>query len=382
MAFFYFCSSKRDTLARSTLTSTHTFFGRVMRPSDSKKNNKIYPMTNEILITQHMWEEYHRIKPRLRNQALAALIDYLMTGKKPLLTRNTETPFERLLLAYKQKLHTPSTAVHPSVTHPSLICHSSQEEEKKKKASSPCTPICKEEEKEEETLILPTSELASRDTAETDNSPRLKTPHTGSAANSAMPASEGLTNPAVSASVSMTGSVASSTGSAASSAMLASEGLTNPSISASVSATGSTTSDIGSAANSATPASENATNPAATSTENRKSSTASSTRNRTAHCHTKGRFHPPTLDEISLYVSSKGYTFDPEMFFNHYESNGWQVGRTPMKNWHSACVTWQKHQKNYGNRNPSAACQRREADLRANRETALDAIRQIVGSPY
>ena len=306
-------------------------------------------MTNEILITQHMWEEYHRIKPRLRNQALAALIDYLMTGKKPLLTRNTETPFERLLLAYKQKLHTPSTAVHPSVTHPSLICHSSQEEEKKKKASSPCTPICKEEEKEEETLILPTSELASRDTAETDNSPRLKTPHTGSAANSAMPALEGLTS---------------------------------PSVSASVSATGSTASDIGSAANSATPVSKSATNPAATSTENRKCSTASGTRNRTAHGHAKGRFHPPTLDEISLYVSSKGYTFDPEMFFNHYESNGWQVGRTPMKNWHSACVTWQKHQKNYGNRNPSAACQRREADLRASRETALDAIRQIVGSPY
>ena len=372
-------------------------------------------MTNEILITQHMWEEYHRIKPRLRNQALAALIDYLMTGKKPLLTRNTETPFERLLLAYKQKLHTPSATVHPSVTHPSLICHSSQEEDKKKKASSPCTPICKEEEKEEETLILPMSELASRDTAETDNSPRLKTPHTGSATNSAMPASEGLTNPAVSASVSMTSSVACSTGSATNSATPASEGLTNPSISASVSATGSAASDIGSAADSImptlerltssaasgtvistnptasvsgsttkqiTPTSEDLTNPAATSTENRKSSTASGTRNRTAHGHAKGRFHPPTLDEISLYVSSKGYTFDPEMFFNHYESNGWQVGRTPMKNWHSACVTWQKHQKNYGNRNPSAACQRHEADLRANRETALDAIRQIVGSPY
>ena len=295
-------------------------------------------MTNEILITQHMWEEYHRIKPRLRNQALAALIDYLMTGKKPLLTRNTETPFERLLLAYKQKLHTPSTAVHPTVTHPSLICHSAQEEEKKKKASSPCTPICKEEEKEEETLILPTSELASRDTAETDNSPRLKTPDTGSAANSAMPALEGLTS-------------------------LATIGLE-------------------SAARQVAPASNDLTSSAASSTENRKSSTASSTRNRTAHGHAKGRFHPPTLDEISLYVSSKGYTFDPEMFFNHYESNGWQVGRTPMKNWHSACVTWQKHQKNYGNRNPSAACQRREADLRANRETALNAIRQIVGSPY
>ena len=124
-------------------------------------------MTSEVIITRPVWEEYRRIKPRLRNQALAALIDYLMTGEKPALTRNTETPFERLLLAYQQKLHIGNDCVHPSVTHPSLICHSSQEEEKQKKASSPCTPILKEEEKEEEKLILPTSELAARDTAET-----------------------------------------------------------------------------------------------------------------------------------------------------------------------------------------------------------------------
>ena len=124
-------------------------------------------MTSEVIITRPVWEEYRRIKPRLRNQALAALIDYLMTGEKPALTRNTETPFERLLLAYQQKLHIGNNCVHSSVTHPSLICHSSQEEEKQKKASSPCTPILKEEEKEEEKLILPTSELAARDTAET-----------------------------------------------------------------------------------------------------------------------------------------------------------------------------------------------------------------------
>ena len=91
-------------------------------------------MTSEVIITRPVWEEYRRIKPRLRNQALAALIDYLMTGEKPALTRNTETPFERLLLAYQQKLHIGNNSVHPSVTHPSLICHSSQEEEKQKKA--------------------------------------------------------------------------------------------------------------------------------------------------------------------------------------------------------------------------------------------------------
>ena len=74
-------------------------------------------MTSEVIITRPVWEEYRRIKPRLRNQALAALIEYLMTGEKPALTRNTETPFERLLLAYQQKLHIGNNSVHPSVTH-------------------------------------------------------------------------------------------------------------------------------------------------------------------------------------------------------------------------------------------------------------------------
>ena len=120
-------------------------------------------MTSEVIITRPVWEEYRRIKPRLRNQALAALIDYLMTGEKPAFSRNINTPFNQLLVTYKESTET----LHSSRTHPSLICHSSQEEEKQKKASSPCTPILKEEEKEEERLILPTSELAARDTAET-----------------------------------------------------------------------------------------------------------------------------------------------------------------------------------------------------------------------
>ena len=257
-------------------------------------------MTSEVIITRPVWEEYRRIKPRLRNQALAALIDYLMTGEKPALTRNTETPFERLLLAYQQKLHIGNDCVHPSVTHPSLICHSSQEEEKQKKASSPCTPILKEEEKEEERLILPTSELAARDTAET--------------------AIEVVEEP-----VRIVGQVR----------------------------------QVGQVRD----------------PNKRQPSTP-------PHGGGGGGFHPPTLDEVCRHVAAKGYSFDPVAFFSHYESNGWLVGRTKMKNWHSACITWERNQKTYGNYRQSTSATRRDADLQAGRETALDAIRQIANSPY
>lgn len=52
-------------------------------------------------------------------------------------------------------------------------------------------------------------------------------------------------------------------------------------------------------------------------------------------------FIPPTLEEVKAYVKEKGYTFSPDAFVGYYGSNGWMVGRTKMKDWKSACVTWQ-----------------------------------------
>ena len=254
-------------------------------------------MTSEVTITRPVWEEYRRIKPRLRNQALAALIEYLMTGEKPAFSRNINTPFNQLLVTYKES----TESLHSSRTHLALISHSSQEEEKQKKASSPCTPILKEEEKEEERLILPTSELAARDTAET--------------AIEVVEEAIGQIGP-----VGPVGPVRD-------------PNKRQPS-----------TPPHGGGGG--------------------------------------GSFSPPTLDEVCRHVAAKGYSFDPVAFFSHYESNGWLVGRTKMKNWHSACITWERNQKTYGNYRQSTSATRRDADLQAGRETALDAIRQIASSPY
>lgn len=58
----------------------------------------------------------------------------------------------------------------------------------------------------------------------------------------------------------------------------------------------------------------------------------------------RGRFTPPTVEEVRSYCLEKGYTFDPDAFFAFYESNGWKVGRNTMRSWEAACVTWQKRQ--------------------------------------
>lgn len=53
------------------------------------------------------------------------------------------------------------------------------------------------------------------------------------------------------------------------------------------------------------------------------------------------RFAPPTVDEVEAYAKEKGYTgFSAQRFVDYYESKGWVVGRSPMKNWRAAVRGW------------------------------------------
>lgn len=54
------------------------------------------------------------------------------------------------------------------------------------------------------------------------------------------------------------------------------------------------------------------------------------------------KFQKPTLDEVRQYCQERGSKIDPEAFYAHYESNGWKVGKNPMKNWKMAVVTWER----------------------------------------
>lgn len=57
------------------------------------------------------------------------------------------------------------------------------------------------------------------------------------------------------------------------------------------------------------------------------------------------RFIKPTVEEVDAYVKEKGYRIDAENFVNYYESKGWLVGKSPMKDWKAACRTWEKNWK-------------------------------------
>lgn len=57
------------------------------------------------------------------------------------------------------------------------------------------------------------------------------------------------------------------------------------------------------------------------------------------------RFQKPSLEEIREYCISRGNQVDPEQFFNFYESKGWMVGRSHMKDWRASVRTWEKREK-------------------------------------
>ena len=57
------------------------------------------------------------------------------------------------------------------------------------------------------------------------------------------------------------------------------------------------------------------------------------------------RFQKPSIDEIRQYCISRNNSVDPEQFFNFYESKGWTIGKSPMKDWRAAVRTWEKREK-------------------------------------
>ena len=62
---------------------------------------------------------------------------------------------------------------------------------------------------------------------------------------------------------------------------------------------------------------------------------------------TTTKFTKPTPEELYAYCKEKGYTFGIGAFLDYYESNGWRVGRNPMKSWKAACGTWQRKEKEW-----------------------------------
>lgn len=75
------------------------------------------------------------------------------------------------------------------------------------------------------------------------------------------------------------------------------------------------------------------------------------------------RFQKPTIDDIREYCFERGNTIDPILFFDHYESNGWMVGKSKMKDWKAAIRTWEQRETGDA---PQRRSQKKESVLEHN----------------
>jgi hypothetical protein len=55
------------------------------------------------------------------------------------------------------------------------------------------------------------------------------------------------------------------------------------------------------------------------------------------------RFVKPKIEEIIDYCEERQNNVDAEKFYDYYSSNGWRVGKNPMKDWKASVRTWEKN---------------------------------------
>ena len=55
---------------------------------------------------------------------------------------------------------------------------------------------------------------------------------------------------------------------------------------------------------------------------------------------------PPTLEMVRAYCEERNNGIDAETFIDFYESKGWLIGKTRMKDWQSAIRTWERGRNN------------------------------------
>lgn len=102
------------------------------------------------------------------------------------------------------------------------------------------------------------------------------------------------------------------------------------------------------------------------------------TKNTNNHLHEKEeiykeeKFRRPTVQEVTAYCEERRNGIDAEAFIAFYESKGWMVGKSPMKDWKAAVITWEKSRKTTPTHNTSPRKEKKE-------ESIVEYYRRILG---
>lgn len=54
----------------------------------------------------------------------------------------------------------------------------------------------------------------------------------------------------------------------------------------------------------------------------------------------------PSVADVASYCKERGNRVNPQAWWDHYQSNGWMVGRNKLKDWKAAVRTWERDRFN------------------------------------
>ena len=86
-------------------------------------------------------------------------------------------------------------------------------------------------------------------------------------------------------------------------------------------------------------------------------------------------FRKPNAQDVAEYATGICANVDPQEFIDHYTSNGWKVGKAPMKDWKAAVRNWAKRDLN-GKAKTDAAV-RAGFTRQAQQDAQWDAFREF-----
>jgi hypothetical protein len=70
------------------------------------------------------------------------------------------------------------------------------------------------------------------------------------------------------------------------------------------------------------------------------------TNKKKSNLYTPFKFKEPSIEEVKAYCLEQENEVIPEQFINYYQSNGWKVGKNPMKDWKAAVRNWECNSRN------------------------------------
>jgi len=63
-------------------------------------------------------------------------------------------------------------------------------------------------------------------------------------------------------------------------------------------------------------------------------------------------FAPPSLEEVNSFIQEKGYLVSANQFVDFYQSKGWMVGKSKMKDWKAGVRLWQNRNREENKQQP------------------------------